>query len=145
MAREGMIRKRLARGEEIKKRVQDLVKKGKVEMGVYLGYQGAINFWESLRDLAVREVYNRVKANPDALSKGFVWKVLEEIGAREFEKLLKKYKVGFAMILSYSGRWIRVRSGREFVGNEHSQRILDHLIVYGILRRVEELLKRKRK
>jgi hypothetical protein len=145
MAREGMVKKLLNRREELKRRVQGLVKKGKVEIGLVLGYQGTIDFWESLRGLAIKEVYNRVKDNPGVLSRGFVWRVLEEIGEKEFEKLLKKYKVKFAAVKPYIGSWALVRNGSAFVGHDHSQRIIDELMVYGILKRVEELLKRKRK
>jgi hypothetical protein len=144
MIKGGIVRRIADRKEKLRRAVQDLVKGGAFKKGLVFFYSDVIDFWESLVDVAAKEVFRimKMKSISGVPSRSFIWSVVEEVGEREFENFLKKSKVDFAMVYDMH-KWVMVRTGVGFVGSDISQKAIEDIIVYKVRKAVERLLQKK--
>jgi hypothetical protein len=144
MTKVSIVRGLRDRKETYRKTIQGLVKGGAFKKSLVFTYNDVVNFWYGLVDLAVKEVLRvmKMKSISEVPSRGFIWSVLAEVGKQEFERLLKKSRVEFAMVYDMH-KWVMVRTGGGFVGTDISQKALEDVMVYEVREAVKKFLKKK--
>jgi len=118
----------LAAIQELKRYIRSMLGRGEIERGVFFTFQHCVAFWKGLVDKAVREVLRIKKTELDVDSTiDLIWAVLEELGAQEIDKFLKKVGAEFIMVPSHK-EWVLVRDGEEFVKAGYNPEIIEEMV-----------------